>query len=89
MNISSNGRFHRLVLFCAMVLAVASGLGAVWTFAIVSTGSGSYEGNILRTGFGFLLIMISILIFGTAAIYFNASETRTDTQPETRFDARF
>jgi len=34
----SNGRFHRLVLFCGMALAVTSGLGAVWVFTIVSLG---------------------------------------------------
>lgn len=84
MDTSWNGRFHRLVLFFAMIPAVSSGLGAVWMFAIVGAGTGSYEGNILRVGIGLMLVLISLLIFGTAAIYFAASETRTDT----RYDAR-
>jgi hypothetical protein len=84
MNVPSNSRFHRLVLFCGLLLAVTSGLGAVWIFAIVSTGAGSREGNILRLGFGFLLILISLLIFATAAIYFSASEMPTNTRSDAR-----
>lgn len=85
MRVSSNGRFHRLVLFCGMVLALTSGLVAVWMFAIVEAGAGSHEGNILRMGFGLALVLISLLIFGTAAIYFNASETQTNTRSDARF----
>jgi hypothetical protein len=85
MNISWNGKFHRIVLWCGMLLAVTSSLGAVWVFAIASVGRGSYEENILRAGFGLLLLMLSLLIFGTAAIYFTSSEMRRDTRSGARF----
>jgi len=84
MSDSLNGRLHRWVFYGGLLLAVISGLGSVWIFAVVSAGTGSHEGNILRTGFGLLLILISLLIFGTAAIHINASETRNDTRTDAR-----
>ena len=75
----------RFAFYGGLLMAVMSGLGAAWIFAIISAGNGSYEGNILRMGFGLLLILISLLIFGTAAIHLNASKTRTDTRSGARY----
>jgi hypothetical protein len=83
----SGGRRSVFVLYGSLIAAASSVLGALRIFLEITAGTGSHEGNILRMGLGFLLILISLLIFGAAAIYLKASDPRPGTSSGTRFDA--
>jgi hypothetical protein len=57
------------VLIAVFVGATGPGAMAIWLFSQVMVGSGSGAGNILRVGFGAVLMLISVVSVAIGAIY--------------------
>ena len=72
----SRKTLHWAVALVASVGAVCPGVVALWLFSDAATANGSPAGNILRVGLGFLLLLVSSLVLGTASIYLKSNESR-------------
>jgi hypothetical protein len=84
MRVASRTGRQKVALLGGLIAAASPALAAVWLFVDVASGNGSNAGDILRVGFGILLILVSVLVFGVGAIYLKASGVR----PEARTGAQ-
>jgi hypothetical protein len=79
MTVLTRMRLYQVGILCMLVVAVGCAALALSLLAGTITGNGSREGDIIRIGFGLLLLFASFLFVFFSSVLRNSSKSRCKT----------